>query len=112
MFANKLRLISMRMGVWSPLQDRCLTSMSYRKIGKVTVTLYLKAQMSFLPSLSACLGWYVCHQCLRAEYKPYFTEGSKLNFACTLYIFRPIWVKYSTAAVYDLPQVSSKSLQW
>jgi hypothetical protein len=47
--ANKLRLISMQMGVWSPLQDRCLASMSYRKIGKVTVTIYVKAQMSFYP---------------------------------------------------------------
>jgi len=28
---------------------------------------------------------------------------AKLNFACTLYIFRPIWVKYSTGAFYDLP---------
>ena len=111
-FANKLRLISAWMGVWSPLQDRCLASMSYRKIGEVTVILYLKAQMSFYPQLSACLGLYLCHQCWRAEYKPYFTERRKLNFACTLYIFHPIWVKWSTAALYDLPQVSSKSLHW
>jgi len=37
------------MGVWSPLQDRCLASMSYRRVGEVTVILYLKAQMSFYP---------------------------------------------------------------
>jgi hypothetical protein len=47
--ANKLRLISVWMGAWSPLQDRCLASLSYRKIGEVTVILYLKAQMSFYP---------------------------------------------------------------